>query len=158
MANARIDGLTELSQLIGKDVKTMIEVGSHLGYSTRVFLDNLKDLETMVCIDAWENGYDDRDGISKDCDMVQAEQSFDNYIMANTDKVTKMKMKSNDSYHLFSDKSFDFIYIDACHTYEAVKEDIINFLPKVKDTGWIAGHDIDWPSKETHTSLVLDKQ
>mgnify|MGYP003661029737 CR=1 FL=1 len=45
------------------------------------------------------------------------------------------------------DNSFDFIFIDANHTYEDVKADILAYLPKVKPTGIISGHDYcsDWP-------------
>ena len=149
MANLRIDGLTELSKTINNDVEVMIEIGSHLGYSTKVFLENVDNLKQLTCIDAWENGYDSRDGISQNCDMVATEKYFDEYIMNNHNNVKKMKMSSTQAAKLIKDKSVDFVYIDACHTYEAVKEDIINYLPKVKDSGWIAGHDIDWPTKET---------
>ena len=42
------------------------------------------------------------------------------------------------------DKSLDFIFIDANHSYEQTKNDILTWLPKVKKDGWILGHDIDW--------------
>jgi hypothetical protein len=31
------------------------------------------------------------------------------------------------------------------HSYEAVKQDILHWLPKVKNNGFLAGHDYDWP-------------
>lgn len=39
------------------------------------------------------------------------------------------------------DKSLDFVYIDARHDYESVKEDVRAWFPKVKPGGIIAGHD-----------------
>ena len=47
----------------------------------------------------------------------------------------------------FPDRFFDLIYIDANHSYESVKKDIESWLPKLKMSGIIAGHDYDdhWP-------------
>ena len=41
----------------------------------------------------------------------------------------------------FPDKSLDFVYIDAAHTYDYVMKDIEVWKPKVKDGGLIGGHD-----------------
>lgn len=42
---------------------------------------------------------------------------------------------------LFDDETFDFIYIDADHSYEAVRDDIAAWWPKVKQKGILGGHD-----------------
>jgi hypothetical protein len=42
------------------------------------------------------------------------------------------------------DNSLDFVFIDADHSTDAVERDIRTWHPKVKDTGWIIGHDINW--------------
>jgi hypothetical protein len=41
----------------------------------------------------------------------------------------------------FPDNYFDFIYIDSCHLYNAVKSDLNIFLPKLKEGGLMSGHD-----------------
>jgi len=41
----------------------------------------------------------------------------------------------------FKDESLDFIYVDARHDYEGVKEDMIAWWPKLKIGGLLAGHD-----------------
>jgi hypothetical protein len=39
------------------------------------------------------------------------------------------------------DGTLDYVFIDAEHTYEGVKEDALAWLAKVKEGGWIGGHD-----------------
>lgn len=41
----------------------------------------------------------------------------------------------------FSEKLFDFVYIDACHDYRSVWADLAAWYPLVKQHGIIAGHD-----------------
>ena len=41
----------------------------------------------------------------------------------------------------YADGSLDFVFIDADHTYESVKKDIEAWLPKIKSSGVLAGHD-----------------
>jgi hypothetical protein len=36
---------------------------------------------------------------------------------------------------------FDFVYIDGMHTYDQVKKDIKNYLPFLREGGFIGGHD-----------------
>jgi predicted O-methyltransferase YrrM len=39
------------------------------------------------------------------------------------------------------DASLDFVYIDARHDYDSVREDVLAWLPKVRPGGILAGHD-----------------
>lgn len=41
----------------------------------------------------------------------------------------------------FTDGSLDWVYIDAMHTYHAVKTDLEAYAPKIKEGGFILGHD-----------------
>ena len=54
-----------------------------------------------------------------------------------------VREKSLVAVNKFGDKTLDYVFIDAEHTYEAVKEDIAAWLPKVRPGGWLGGHDID---------------
>jgi hypothetical protein len=52
-----------------------------------------------------------------------------------------MTQDSISASHRFIDKSFDFVFIDGNHSYNAVLADINAWLPKIKPGGWICGHD-----------------
>lgn len=55
--------------------------------------------------------------------------------------VTPVRMKSLEAAKTYKDESLDAVFIDACHEYDCVKEDIQAWLPKVKRNGYLAGHD-----------------
>jgi SAM-dependent methyltransferase len=57
------------------------------------------------------------------------------------DYVTPIRESSLNASRLFEDNSLDFVFIDAAHDYQSVKNDILNWYPKVKKGGIIAGHD-----------------
>lgn len=48
---------------------------------------------------------------------------------------------SDTAFNQYADRSIDFLMIDGDHSYEAVKKDILNFLPKMKVGGVITGDD-----------------
>lgn len=53
-----------------------------------------------------------------------------------------LRMDTAEAAKLFPDDHFDFVFIDADHTYEGVKRDIEAWRPKVKN---FMGHDYDHP-------------
>ena len=53
------------------------------------------------------------------------------------------KEKSSEACKRFPDNFFDFIYIDADHSYDGVRNDILSWFPKIKIGGFICGHDFD---------------
>lgn len=52
-----------------------------------------------------------------------------------------MQMSFDDALNSFSDGSVDILHIDGTHTYDAVKNDFTNWLPKVRQGGVILLHD-----------------
>lgn len=63
-----------------------------------------------------------------------------------TPSVSLIRMESREASRLYKDETFDLVYIDANHAYEAVKEDVRLWMPKVKKGGILAGHDIEMKS------------
>ena len=46
----------------------------------------------------------------------------------------------------FEDGSLDAISVDGAHTYDEVKDDILNWWPKLKPDGVMIGDDYNWES------------
>ena len=57
------------------------------------------------------------------------------------DRVKIIRDFSVNSSHSFPDEYFDFVYLDADHTYQSVKEDLESWWPKIKKGGILSGHD-----------------
>lgn len=117
-----------LLDLIRKNnVKIMIEVGVDIGKVTYYLLDNQPDL-TLYAIDI----------DIKKFYTSQAKEKYGNRLIP----------IQGISYNVASqilDNSVDMVFIDADHSYEAVKKDIIAYTPKLKLKGLLTGHDIDYP-------------
>ena len=141
------EGLLDLIKELG-DVsdKTMIEIGSFIGESTVIFAEHFKHVNA---VDPFLADYDPQDPTSN-FNFDEVFEEFQDRIEEKKDKVTIYKMYSCDAVVSLKDDTYDFVYIDGLHTYEGVKEDIINYLPLVKKGGVIGGHDYGTP----HTHLL----
>lgn len=64
-----------------------------------------------------------------------------NNIKGYEDRAIMIRANSKIASNFFEDNSLDFVYIDANHAYEFVKEDIELWYPKVKSGGYVMGHD-----------------
>jgi predicted O-methyltransferase YrrM len=121
---------------------TMIEIGTFTGESTVIFGDHFKK---VIGIDPMLQDYDVQDPTSK----FNFNEVLDMFNDRTKDykNISLVQKTSDDAVLDFTDESFDFIYIDGIHQYENVKQDIINYLPKVKKGGVIGGHDYGphWP-------------
>jgi GR25 family glycosyltransferase involved in LPS biosynthesis len=117
-----------------------VEIGSWKGKSSAFMAveiaNSYKDID-FYCVDTWKGGPDhqDRDDLHTLYEtFIENMKSLENYYIP-------MRMTSIEASQKFEDKSLDFVFIDASHEYEDVKNDIIAWLPKVKTGGIIAGHD-----------------
>ena len=114
----------------------MIEVGSYAGESAELFAESGKFAE-IVCIDPWQAGYDDADEASQS-NMAEAEAAFDR-VMNRYWAIRKFKGTLAEFTAKAPFMYPDLVYIDACHTYEGCKADIVEALKL--EPGIIAGHD-----------------
>ena len=70
-----------------------------------------------------------------------SEIEFHNRMISVKDYYSLKAMTSDEAVKLYKDGSIDFLMIDGDHTYEAVKRDIEQWLPKMRSGGMIAGDD-----------------
>ena len=150
-----IDGLVQLVENIRRHNASpsklcMTEIGSYSGQSMEIFA-RTKHMHTIACIDPWQSGYDASD-IASSSNMAAVESLFDkrmNQVISLGTTVLKHK-GTIDSFAL-SDSfkriqgTIDFVYIDGCHTYEAVKHDIQMCIDVIQPNIAICGHDIHHP-------------
>lgn len=128
-------GLLDLIDYIPNNL-IMAEVGCYAGESTKMFLESGK-ITLLYAIDIWEDEMDNFKKIRSNHDFSIVEKTFDESMKGFN--VKKIKMCFSES--LESLPTLDFIYIDANHDYEFVKDDITNALKKIKKGGLISGHD-----------------
>lgn len=126
----KVDGLVDLCKKYLRPNDCGVEVGCFSGVSSRVISLHCARLN---CVDPWSWP-----------EVEQAEKMFDEMLSEYTN-ITKVKLPSVEAAKQYEDNIFDFVYIDADHTYDAVVEDITAWKDKVKLGGYIAGHDSYMP-------------
>lgn len=117
-----------LRHLIEKNkCKTMAEVGVRRGGTLFFLLDHIQDLKIYA--------------IDTDIKQFYSEEVQTRY----GDRLIPLNMRSDVAADKIADKSLDIVFIDADHSYDSVKTDIIKYTPKLAKHGLLTGHDIDYP-------------
>jgi len=115
------------------------EIGVLAGWTHWFLLDRCPGL-SMIAVDSWKvrSGscvYGDANQVAKA--RIAFNERSRKYgkrsRVINDDSVTAAAQ--------VADGSLDFVFIDDDHTYEACKRSVIVWLPKVKEGGWLTGHD-----------------
>ncbi len=128
-------------------VKTVIEVGSWLGLSTRHIACLLQPGGKLYAVDTWQGSQENHEN-KEQAAMIPTlyDQFLSNMIHAGmTHIVVPMRMTSLEaSKILLSEiKQVDLVYIDAAHDTDSVLKDLHAYWPFVKNNGGILCGD-DW--------------
>lgn len=134
----RTNGLIALCQKIIKKNMIGVEIGSFAGISSEVFALFAKKI---ICIDGWDMSVEKGGYLEvKKSGLLIAESKFDK-IKSKYENIVKIKNLSVHACNDFESKSLDFVYIDGNHTYDFVMQDIKIWKPKIKENGFLLGHD-----------------
>ena len=117
-----------------------VEVGCWKGKSAAYMCVEIansnKNIE-FFCVDTWE-GSVEHEGMEE---LSKLYDIFIDNLRPVEEYYFPLKMTSLEGAKKFKDNSLDFVFIDASHEYEDVRDDILAWYPKVKPGGIIAGHD-----------------
>lgn len=136
-----------LTELINKYLDTAkqlvgVELGVATGITSRNLLENISLLK-LYGIDRYKE-YEDK----YYCNLAKiqaAEKEADSLLkqFAIKGSYVKVKKTSAEAQGSFLDGSLDFIFIDADHSYDAVRKDLELWYPKIKTAGLICGDDYE---------------
>jgi predicted O-methyltransferase YrrM len=139
MRDQHIKNRLELAKYFGKlGFKTGAEIGVKTGRYSEILCQNIPGLK-LVCIDTWPTGRI----------HTIAKKKLKAY------DTTLIKTTSMEAAKLVPDESLDFVFIDADHKYESVRDDIREWTKKVRKGGIVSGHDY-FVFFYTHNRGVID--
>lgn len=119
------------------------EIGVYRGENAKYLLENNSKLR-LIMIDCWGD-YEESAKVFKFYTRKKHWVDIKNMAIKVTafaeNRRIVINKRSRDAHLLFNHNYFDLVFIDGDHSYEAVFNDIIWWLPKVKKGGWIGGHD-----------------
>ena len=121
--------------------KVMVELGVHIGTSYFSFCQAVKILNidaTCYGVDTWKG--DEHSGFYE-------EEVFGKVTGHNAQEYSRfstlIRSTFDEAKDYFIDGSIDLLHIDGLHTYEAVKHDFENWLPKLTTDALVLFHDIN---------------
>lgn len=118
--------------------KTAVEVGTDRGLFARGFLERWTG-EMLYCVDLYD-AYGEMPW-DREADYFTAIHVLIPY--AHRTRLLRCSSLNAATWMRIHDVSVDFAYIDACHDYEAVMDDVATWYPRVRAGGVLAGDDFD---------------
>jgi hypothetical protein len=129
-----------------------VEVGTYNGWFASDILHEWRGLK-LYLVDAWRylEFWNDPMNAGKEEQKTRLSNTFEKIYNFGR-RAALIRELSEDAVSLFSDRSLDFVYIDANHSYDAVEKDILLWEPKIRKGGVLSGH--DYLNGPTHNGAV----
>lgn len=130
--------LFNVLELLGKGA----EIGVQEGKFSQILLDTWHG-EQLYLIDSWkhysDNEYIDTANISN----AEHEELFQKVLMqfSSNQRIKINRAESLKAANEYPDNFFDWIFLDANHSYEHCSADLRAWYPKIKSNGIFSGHD-----------------
>jgi len=142
------DNAEALTFLIKKyHCKTVVELGSWLGASTRHIANCLPEGGLVFAIDHWKGSEEHHKSSRSDVQKFLPnlyKQFLSNCIHANlTNKIIPRRMTTLEAAKELTLKA-DLIYVDASHDEKSVYDDLVAWYPHLKQDGILCGDDWTW--------------
>ena len=136
--------------------KTMVELGVRKGDTYLFLLKQFPNL-TITGVDIWAPiPYRDYKNLG-----TWPHLENEKFVRVNAAKFGKrarlLKTTTNRASAFFKDGSVDLVFIDADHETPAVRQDILNWRPKIRSGGMLCGHDIHWPSVKKAVDELVEE-
>lgn len=145
MVKLDIDRVELIKQISNPYPEVAVEVGSFKGEFAKEICKVWDG--TLYMVDVWRGLGDEYMDASNHNIHTSAYADAMQNIKGFEDRAVMIRADSALGSNMFPDDYLDFVYIDANHAYNFVKEDIRLWYPKVKKGGYLIGHDyidIDW--------------
>jgi len=145
---------SEFTHLLFGDAEIQgAEIGTWEGQNAAAFLENNPRL-ALVAVDMWDlhSLQPDSEYVNQGSDKIArllknakvGQQAYQRTLRATEkyeERCTLTRSSSEEAASAMPDRSLNFAYIDADHTERGCRSDIRLWLPKIKDGGYLAGHD-----------------
>jgi hypothetical protein len=146
-----IKNRNDLFDILGENL-IIAEIGVFKGDFSKILLEKIKPKELHL-IDVFSGKMCSGDKDGNNIVWTNLEDEYTK-LQNEYEKIKTVFIHKGFSYDIlkqFSDEYFDLIYIDGDHSYEGVKNDLELSYLKIKNNGYICGHDY---SKKMFPSVV----
>ncbi len=152
------NSLIELGILLFNNAKPdmkVCEIGCWTGFSTSILAKITKEFGGILTTIDWFNGSPTSNLTTNRVLSPKTILEFNLSFLKLKEFVNIIDNTSKEANKQFKNEHFDFIFIDADHRYEMIKEDIDLWYTKLKNGGILCGHDCEYLVKNQQDILKI---